>query len=245
MIPAGCLSVLIVGRNGRPAGCVFALAAQMKGYWPTCVSGIGVRDCPAGRVAVLNPHAPLSGPAGVCVRDQHGPVAAYGVRGGSNVPRRACHGIHHAPVGMLPGRSGSRNAGLRMPRHTPHGGRGRRDPSGGQYIEPRMPGHAQTAGHGPEPPLPVDICSVSHAVAYRMRTQAGTMIQAPTRPTSRHASWPITPGEGIPARLRSRRPNLARCSGRSPKNSRIRPSAARLERLFGISRVRTCFREMF
>lgn len=85
----------------------------------------------------------------------------------------------------------------------------------------------------------------SHAVAYRMRTQAGTMIQAPTRPTSRHASWPITPSEGIPARLRSRRPNLVRCSGRSLKNSRIRPSAARLERLFGISRVRTCFREMF
>lgn len=118
-------------------------------------------------------------------------------------------------------------------------------PIRGQYVEPRMPGHAQTAGHGPEPPLPVGICSVSHAVAYRVRTQAGTMIQAPTCPASRHASWPITPGEGIPARLRSRRPNLARCSGRSPKNSRIRPSAARLERLFGISRVRTCFREMF
>lgn len=203
-----------------------------------------MRGCPAGRVAVLNPHAPLSGPAGVCVRDQHGPVAAYGVRGGSNVPRRACHGIHHAPVGMLPGRSGSRNAGLRMPRHTPYGGRGAAPHPGAirraAYVRAcadrrTRPGAAASRRY----------LLASHAVAYRMRTQTGTMIQAPTRPTSRHASWPITPGEGIPARLRSRRPNLARCSGRSPKNSRIRPSAARLERLFGISRVRIYFREMF
>ena len=49
-----------------------------------------------------------------------------------------------------------------------------------------MSEHAQAAGHGGAPPLPADICPASHATAYRVRTQAGTMIQAPIHTTTGH-----------------------------------------------------------
>lgn len=57
----------------------------------------------------------------------------------------------------LSGPPRSRNVGLRMPRHTPHGRRETPCPIREQYGELRMSGNAQTAGHSPELLLSDDI----------------------------------------------------------------------------------------
>ena len=153
----------------------------------------GVRGCAAGRAAVPDPHAAAFEPGrNVCPESARTRCGARRA-GGSNAPRRVCHGIHHAPDGRPSCRSGGGNAGLRMPRHTPHGRRGTSRPVQRRYAELRMSEHAQAAGHGGAPPLPADICPASHATAYRVRTQAGTMIQAPIHTTTGHTFRYITP----------------------------------------------------
>ena len=70
-------------------------------------------------------------------------------------------------VEKLSGPPRSRNVGLHMPRHTPHGRRETPCPIREQYGELRMSGNAQTAGHSPELPLSDDI------VQFRMRRHTG------------------------------------------------------------------------
>ena len=80
--------------------------------------------CPAGRVAAPDPHAATFEPGRNTCPESARTCCGARRAGGSNAPRRACHSIQDPPDGRSPCRPGYGNAGLRMPRHTPHGRRG-------------------------------------------------------------------------------------------------------------------------
>lgn len=162
-----------------------------RGYWPTCVPGIGCEGCVVGRVKVLDP----------CRHFQVRKGCVLGARASSS-RRKACWRFEYAGPRMsrhasrircrllcpvweplcrvayaaayVSRRTGgvshyleAKMSGCVCPvmRRTPDGGF--LPLSGDLYVGLCMSGHAQPAEHGPALPYSVDICSASHAAAYR------------------------------------------------------------------------------
>ena len=151
--------------------CLSVWRCKSAGFGQNVCPEIGCRGlfCRACRgFRILMP--PLSSPAGMCVRNRRGPVAAQGVQAVGMCPGRACHDIRRAPDGRLPALSGSHTAGL------------------------CMPGHARTAKHGASTAVSrrYPFSFACHGIQDAHTTRAA--IKTSTHPTSRHTYWPITPG---------------------------------------------------
>lgn len=128
----------------------------------------------------------------MCVRNQHGPVVLQDARA-----VRMCHAAHARTCAAHQIQSCSVHPGAVMPanvchsiRHTPWG----RHPAlpGEPICRSTYVRHVQTTEHVSSLPFSVDICSASHATAYRSHANTGTIIQTPTHPTTRHTSRPKT-----------------------------------------------------
>lgn len=166
-----------------------------RGYWPTRVPGIGCEGLRRRACQGIGSLPSRSSPEGMRVRSPRELVAAQGVLAvricrAAHVTARVTHQIQVAlpclgtvmsgcvcrSIRFLPDGGVSHCLETKMPgcvcpvmRRTPDGGF--LPLSGDLYVGLCMSGHAQPAEHGPALPYSVDICSASHAAAYRTCTR--------------------------------------------------------------------------